>query len=302
MSSRYLDMVRGQRRRGGWQFTAKTGLAILAVVAMVGSAAYWWGVQSQLTPNVVVAMAFTAIMVLAPPTLVSFLIPWSPAGMLLQKINARTWGYTVITVAALFLLYYSFDIQYAWWSAQEVVRDSGYVLPQVLVGIIGFVIIPALLWTPVTSDELVEQVRQAHLVKRYELQTQADIAILRNTLLRAQEKALIGFANLTVQEREELASVMRGLVRGIDGTMKEIATSVKSVSGATVPFSSLEDNEQIKGYLDYISEALSDTSLLPNSARNSERLSTPQTTGMPSPTAAMPPRPTQQYAEERRGF
>jgi hypothetical protein len=294
MSSRYLDMVRGQRRRGGWQFTAKTGLAILAVVAMVGSAAYWWGVQSQLTSNTIVAMAFTAIMVLAPPTLVSFLIPWSPAGMLLQKINARTWGYTVITVAALFLLYYSYDIQYAWWQAQPVVAESGYVLPQVLVGIIGFVIIPALLWTPVTSDELVEQVRQAHLVKRYELQTQADIAILRNTLLRAQEKALIGFANLTVQEREELASVMRGLVRGIDGTMKEIASSVKSVSGATVPFSALEDNEQIKGYLDFISEALTDTSLLPNN-NNRERTATQS-------QVAMPPRPTQQYAEERRGF
>ena len=47
--------------------------------------------------------------------------------------------------------------------------------------------------------------RQAHLVKRYELQTQADIAILRATLLRAQEKALLGFANLTLDEREELA-------------------------------------------------------------------------------------------------
>lgn len=295
MSSRYLDMVRGQRRGGsrGSLFTAKNFLAVLAVAAMFGSFAYWWGVQSQLTGNKIVAGAFTVIMVLAPPSLVSFLIPWSPAGMLLQKINARTWGYTVITVAALFLLYYSYDIQYAWWSAQPIVQESGYVLPQVLVGIIGFIIIPALLWTPVSSDELVEQVRQAHLVKRYELQTQADIAILRNTLLRAQEKALIGFANLTVQEREELASVMRGLVRGIDTTMREIATSVKSVSGATVPFASLDDNEQIKGYLDYISEALTDTSLMPNS--NSAKLAAQgqQTTAV---------RPTQQYAEERSRY
>jgi hypothetical protein len=57
----------------------------------------------------------------------------------------------------------------------------------------------------------------------------------------------------------------------------------------------LEDNEQIKGYLDYISEALTDTSLLPNSASNRERMAAQQ-------QAAMPPRPTQQYAEERRGF
>lgn len=67
MSSRYLDVIRGQRRRGGWQFSAKTLLAILAVIAMIGSGVYWWGVQSQLTSNWIVAAAFTAILVLAPP-------------------------------------------------------------------------------------------------------------------------------------------------------------------------------------------------------------------------------------------
>jgi hypothetical protein len=272
MSSRYLEMVRGQRRRGGgFEFTAKKLLAVLAVVAMAGSAAYWWGVQSHLTPNTIVAVAYTAILVLAPPSLVSFLIPWSPAGMLLQKINARTWGYAVIIASSLVLLYYSIEIQFDWWAAQPVVYESGLVMQQVLVGVIGFILIPALLWTPVSSDELVEQVRQAHLVRRYELQTQADIAILRNTLLRAQEKALIGFANLTVQEREELASVMRGLVRGIDQTMKEIAGSVKTVSGATVPFAALDDNDSIKGYLDYISDSLLETSLGPR--RKDERAS-----------------------------
>jgi hypothetical protein len=257
-------MVRGQKRRsGGWQFSAKSLLALLAIIAMTGSAVYWWGVQSQLTNNTIVAAAFTAILVLAPPSLTSFLIPWSPGGMLLQKINARTWGYAVIIGAALYLLYYSFEIQFSWWQAQEVVRDTGLVLQQVLIGIIGFIIIPALLWTPVTSEELVEQVRQAHLVRRYELQTQADIAILRATLLRAQEKALIGFANLTVQEKEELAGVMRGLVKGIDSTLRDIGDSVKTVSGATVPFGSLDDNDDIRGYLDYISESLTDNSLIP---------------------------------------
>lgn len=268
MSSRYLEMVRGQRRKsGGFQFTAKTLLMILAVFAMIGSAVYWWGIQSVLTQNKVVAGAFTLIMVLAPPSLISFLIPWSPAGMLLQKINARTWGYMVIVFCAMVLVYYSFTIQYQWWLAQDVVRNSGIVLQQVLVGLIGFIFIPALLWTPISSEELVEQIRQAHLVRRYELQTQADIAILRNTLLRAQEKALIGFANLTVQEKEELASVMRGLVRGIDTTMKELASSVKTVSGTITPFSSLEDNDDIKGYLDYVADSLMDTSISPTNRR-----------------------------------
>jgi len=262
MGSRYLNMIRGQRyRRGGELFTAKSVLSLLAIVAMVGSAVYWWGVQSELTDNVTMALAFTAILVLAPPVLTSFLIPWSPGGMLLQKINARTWGYAVIILAALYLLYYSFEIQYSWWATQQVVVDTGLVLQQVLIGIIGFIIIPALLWTPVTSEELVEQVKQAHLVKRYELQTQADIAILRETLMRTQEKALKGFANLTVAERAELAEAMQGLVFGIDKTLKDIGQSVKTVSGATLPFNSLQDNDDIREYLDYIHASLTENEL-----------------------------------------
>ena len=263
MSSRYLDMIRGQRRRNnGFQFTSKTLLAMLALIAMGGSAVYWWGVQSVLTDNRAIALAFTAILVLAPPSLVSFLIPWSPGGMLLQKVNARTWGYLVVVGCSLFLLYYSFQIQWSWWAAQPVVADTGLIYQQVLIGIIGFIIIPALLWTPVTSEELVEQVRQAHLVKRYELQTQADIAILRATLLRAQEKALVGFANLTVDEREELAAVMRSLVGGIDRTLREVGQTVKTVSGVALPFDGmLEDNEDIRDVLEYISESLTGSTL-----------------------------------------
>src|SRR4029453_15271972 len=251
-------MIRGQRRRpAGFQFTSKTVLAILALVAMAGSAVYWWGVQSQLTYNKVVALAFTAILVLAPPSLVSFLIPWSPGGMLLQKVNAKTWGYVVVVGCSIYLLYYSFQIQWSWWAAQRIVAESGLIYQQVFIGMIGFIIIPALLWTPVSSDELVEQVRQAHLVKRYELQPQAENAILRATLLRAQEKALVGFANLTVEEREELAAVMRSLVGGIDRTLKEVGQTVKTVSGVAMPFDGmLEDNEDIRDVLEYISESL----------------------------------------------
>ena len=262
MSSRYFDMVRGQRRRAsGFQFTARSALILLALACMAGSLIYWWGVQSQLTANRLVAAGYTAILVLAPPALVSFLIPWSPAGMLLQKVNARTWGYAVVIGCALFLFYYSYQIQYSWWAAQPVVADSNLIVNQVLIGIIGFIIIPALLWTPVSSEELIEQVKQAHLVKRYELQTQADIAILRATLLRAQEKALIGFANLTTDERQELAGVMRGLVTGIDRTLREVGESVNRVSGAMVPFESLEDNGDVQEILNYIGESLIETSL-----------------------------------------
>ena len=174
----------------------------------------------------------------------------------------RTVGYPVVIGCALYLLYYSYQIQWSWWAAQPAVADTGLINQQMLIGIIGFIIIPALLWTPVSSDELVEQVRQAHLVKRYELQTQADIAILRATLLRAQEKALVGFANLTVDEREELAAVMRSLVGGIDRTLREVGQTVKTVSGVAMPFDGmLDDNEDIRDVLEYISESLTRSTL-----------------------------------------
>jgi len=70
----------------------------------------------------------------APPSLVSFLIPWSPGGMLLQKVNARTWGYLVVIGCSMYLLYYSFQIQWSWWAAQPVVADTGLIYHQVLIG------------------------------------------------------------------------------------------------------------------------------------------------------------------------
>jgi len=120
---------------------------LLAILAFVASGEVlrrsWGGVQSQLTDNQIVAVAFTAILVLAPPSLVSFLIPWSPAGMLLQKVNARTWAFPVIIGCALYFLYYAFQLQWAWWAAQPVVAETNLVYQQVLIGMIGFIIIPA---------------------------------------------------------------------------------------------------------------------------------------------------------------
>lgn len=263
MTNRYLDMARRNTRKNGtMQITGKSVLLLLALVSMIASAIYWWGVQSALTANRPIAIAFTAILVLAPPTLISFLIPWSPAGMLLQRVNAQTYGHAVVVFASIYLLYYSYQLQYSWWAAQPVTAESGLIWQQVGIGLIGFILIPALLWAPVSSEELAAQIEQAHTVKRYELQAQADIAILRATLLRAQEKALIGFANLTVDEREELAAVMRSLVGGIDKTLREVGQSVQKVSGASLPFSNmLDDNDDIRNVLDYIGESLTSSTL-----------------------------------------
>jgi hypothetical protein len=240
------------RRSGGW--TGRQLLIVLAVLLMGSSGAFWWEIQHQLTGDMVMAAVYMLILTAAPPVLTSFLIPWSPAGMLLQRINARTIGYAVVIAIAIFLFYYSYTIQVEWWASQP--QAAGLVLLQALVGLIGFILVPALSLPPVTGEELMAQVEQAHLVKKYELQTQGDIAILRAALLHAHNYAERGFANLSAAERRELAAISRGLVMGIDATLKEIGESVNAVAGARVAPRSLTDDPEIAGYLDQVDAVL----------------------------------------------
>lgn len=227
---------------------------------MIGSAAYWYGIQSALTTNVPVALAYTAILTIAPPTLISFLIPSTPAGMFLQRINAQTVGYPVVIVCSFILLYYSYYLLTSYWTAQPVAQSANVVHHQMLIGIIGFILIPGLLAAPVSSTELVEQMRQAHLVQRYELQTQADIQILRATLLRAQQLSMKGFSNLSDGERRELVDAMNGLVIGINETMKEVGSTVRALSGVQLPYNNyLADDDDIVEVLGYLSDELEGT-------------------------------------------
>ena len=50
----------------------------------------------------------------------------------------------------------------------------------------------------------------------------------------------------------------------------------RALSGATVPFSSLDDNDDIRGYLDYISDSLTDNALLPRRTGQHERVAAGQ--------------------------
>jgi hypothetical protein len=229
--------------------TARGALRLVVCGALIGSGWWWWGIQSQLTDNVLIAAAFTAILVIAPPSLTTFLIPWSPGGMLLQRIQMRTWGGAAVLACASFYVYYSWEIGTAYWLAQPVAADTGLVSQQVIVGIIGFILIPALLWAPVGDEELIETVRQAHLVNRYELETHADLSILRNQLLRAQELALVGFSQLMTDEQEELAETSRELLGAINGTLQQIGQGVQGSNHAVELFGDLSDARDIQSIL-----------------------------------------------------
>src|SRR5262245_18810168 len=225
--SRYRSVVYAQRH-GDNGTSAKDAMRGLAAIALIAAGFFWFPVCWTLVEpttigEICIAISSGLFLVVAPPVLTSFLVPWSPAGMLLQKINARTWGQLVVVAASSYLIYYSYIILNAWWGARPAVAESGLTTYQTIIGIIAYALVPALLWAPVSSEELAEHLKQAQLVRRYEVQTAADIAILQTTLLRAQQQAAVGFANLAAAERKELSDVLRGLVGGIDQTIQEIA-------------------------------------------------------------------------------
>lgn len=81
-----------QQRDHSWLFTAKGLLRIIGVLGVCGALIFWWGVQSAMTSNWLVAGGLTLLLSLASPGLTSFIIPWSPAGMLLASRPASAPG------------------------------------------------------------------------------------------------------------------------------------------------------------------------------------------------------------------
>jgi hypothetical protein len=226
--------------------TGRQVLFLVALGALAGSASFWWEIERTLTPTAGVAAAYTIILTLAPSTLMSTLLPWSPAGRLLARLRTRTWGTGVVTLSALILVWSAVERQAAWWALQPVVAASGLTTLQTLIGLIGFVVIPALVWAPTSDDTLLHDLNQAQLVARAAAQTQADLALLRATLLRAQVLAGRGAAAWTPDERAELAQILRGLVGGIATTLDQLASSVSVVTGVRIPQPPLADTPTVQ--------------------------------------------------------
>ena len=213
----------------GFAMTARSALATLSVILLAISMVYWWGIQSKLTDDVIVALAFTAIVTFVPPILVSFVIPSSPAAMLLQRLNLRTASFPVIVVAAGYMLWYMFDLQWAWWAAQPVTSASDLVFSQVVIGMIGFVLVPALLWAPVSSEELAAYMRQRQMVDEYEEYAKARMLTLKAQLARAHLLAGKSIAQMTPDERSEFAALLRGIQEGIEHSTSEIKSAVDAL-------------------------------------------------------------------------
>lgn len=139
--------------------------------------------------------------------------------------------------------------------------------------LIAFIGIPALAWVQATPEQWVEQIRQAHLVRKLKIQHAADIAILKTTLLRAQQKAAVGVANLMPAERQELVDTLRALFEGQNETIRAIAGTFRDVADVEVAFR-VSDEDELAQTFDVVADELERASQLVRTQANAPALGT----------------------------
>ena len=211
-------------------------------ICLVASAIFWLNLYwSLLNPPIVsvpalIAISMGIVYAVVLPVLWSMLIPSTPAGMLLQRTRTRTWGFIFVVAASIYLTFHAWTVLSTWWSVQPNVHATGQERWMAMACLIAFIGIPALAWVQATPEQWVEHIRQAHLVHRLKIQHAADIAILKTTLLRAQQKTAAGIANLMPAERQELVDTLRALFEGQNETLRAIAGTFRNVADIELTF------------------------------------------------------------------
>lgn len=238
-----------------------------ALLCLIASATFWLNLYwSLLAPpafsvSALIAVSMGLVYAVVLPVLWSMLIPSTPAGMLLQSTKTRTWGFTFVVAASVYLTFHAWTVLSAWWSVQPNVQTTGQELWMAVACLIAFIGIPALAWVQATPEQWVEQIRQAHLVRKLKIQHAADIAILKTTLLRAQQKAAVGVANLMPAERQELVDTLRALFEGQNETIRAIAGTFRDVADVEVAFR-VSDEDELAQTFDVVADELERASQL----------------------------------------
>lgn len=209
----------------------RSALEALAGLFIVASFAFWavafWQLFSP--PNVLSLMTIQVavlalVFAIAAPLLWSALVPTTPAGQLLQKTQWRTAGFVFIVGAAVYLTYTAFSLLETWMYNQLYTGDAVTMTRPLAVALaIAFILIPALAWTQLPYNRMLDQIKQAHEVRRLEIMQKGDLAILKNHLLWMESRALMGYTNLLPDEQRHVAQSIAGLLQGIATTQRRIA-------------------------------------------------------------------------------
>jgi uncharacterized protein YqgC (DUF456 family) len=242
------------QRRGRFRFTRNTLLLGAAIVATLLNVPFWWNIQSALTSSVTLAAMMTIGCVLIPPILLSLLFPWTPAGALVAKFNAKLPGNFLVVGASLWFVYYGYTMQEAYWTAQPA-GAQGHAWSQAILGMVVGYVIPTLAWGMVGVSDLADELRQIQLVRKYEMEADAQLAFIRSQVYRAQELAARGLAELTTAERQELAAILPALFEDMERSRQEIGQHVHRIAQTDSAFA-LHPNPDRQHLLGYYSAAL----------------------------------------------
>jgi len=173
-----MDMERmaGRYRQLQRATVARSALDVIALI-FLGCGFAFWGVAfwQLLTPPALLsllsvqAVVLALVYSLATPLLWSALVPSTPAGQLLQKTQWRTFGFAAIVGAAIYLSYQAEWMIETWLWNQPGIQEAGMARGLAISLSIGFILIPALAWTQLTPERWLQQIEQAHKVKKLEM-------------------------------------------------------------------------------------------------------------------------------------
>lgn len=217
-----------------------------ATICILASLTFWSVIYFSLLPidatmpgvmNFLLALALTFSSAFATPALFARVIPSRPAAQYLQEVERWTFGFWFMVVAVTFLIVHAVRVLYVFWAA--IVANSPYlagnnVLWFTAMTTIFFIGVPGLLWSTMTPAQWESRIRQAQAVRKLRLQQTHEIAILRTTLLRSQQLAAQGLANLSYEEHGELDAALRSLFTAQDNTISSIVGTLENVADVTM--------------------------------------------------------------------
>ncbi len=197
-----------------------------------------WQDTVQVALRIGVALLLGAGCALVLPALLAIIAPFTPAGQLLQEVRRTTWGFGVALAAALFLSYYAYQMISAYWAATlaPALVESAHsiVWQQTILTFVLIVVIPALAFSWSSPMAWLAEVQQAHQVKRLKQAHEAELAAMKAAYIKAADYLRIGLANLTMEQRQETASILIAMQRQQNDALHAIAGTFQTLADTEV--------------------------------------------------------------------
>lgn len=245
---RYLRQAQTLRR-------PSTMLDTVALIGLVVMLVFWFRVTWFFfePPTVLSFEALFAVMLsgglaYALPAMLAALLPSTPAGMLLQRTRARTWGFAALLGAAIFMLWFEWLVIDSWLYQFRNIQGTATHGPLVIVTLIIGVLLPTLAWVQVAPDRWLAEVMQAHEVKRLELLHDAQINAMKAQFARQALLLQKGLANLSAAEAAELVGTQEAIHRSINTALGDIARSMNVLTGVDTGVNILPDQQLTQLY------------------------------------------------------